>query len=161
MPKKGYVKSPEHRAALSAAGMGHEVSAETRAKISAALRRRYQDDPSLVANMSAYRRGRKLTPEHRQKIAVGVGRGEECATWKGDDACYEAIHQRLGRLLGAAKEHVCVDCGKQACHWSLKHDAQQVIYDKRRGSPYSTNPDDYEPRCVSDHIRYDRGRKEA
>jgi len=52
-------------------------------------------------------------------------------------------HRLLSRARGKACEHDCVDCGKQAKHWSQTHD---------------TNPNDfdnYNPRCVSCHWKYD------
>lgn len=56
---KGVPKSPEHRAAIAAAMMGHEVSQEARDKISNTLK------------------GRKLTPEHRAKLAERGPHSEE------------------------------------------------------------------------------------
>lgn len=63
-----------------------------------------------------------------------------------DDAIgYFAVHTRLTKQRGKASEHTCVDCSKQALHWSYKG---------REG--FSTNLADYEPRCASCHQEYDQ-----
>ncbi len=54
------------------------------------------------------------------------------------------LHRRLHRKHGAAKDHLCVDCGNKALDWSLKY-----------GREYSENIDDYEPRCRRCHVLYD------
>ena len=54
------------------------------------------------------------------------------------------LHRRLHRKHGAAKNHKCVDCDKQALDWSLQ-----------RGREYSDNIDDYAPRCRRYHVIHD------
>lgn len=38
--------------------------------------------------------------------------------WRGDDISYRTAHDRVTRQRGKASEHRCVDCGRQARHWS-------------------------------------------
>lgn len=54
------------------------------------------------------------------------------------------MHYRLMGVKGKAREHVCVDCGEQARDWSQIHDTTGMDFE------------DYEPRCRSCHIAYDR-----
>jgi len=55
------------------------------------------------------------------------------------DAGYGRLHGRVYKARGRAREQACVDCGKQARHWSQKHGTT------------GQDPDDYEPRCVTCH----------
>ena len=65
----GAVHSPETRAKLSAASKGRKLSAEARAKVSAAAS---NPSPETRAKMSAALKGRKHSPEHRAKISAAV-----------------------------------------------------------------------------------------
>ena len=47
------------------------------------------------------------------------------------------------KILGPAKNHDCVDCGKQAFDWSQIHDTDK------------DDPNSYEARCRSCHAFYD------
>lgn len=73
--------------------------------------------------------------------------------WTGDNATYSAVHQRLQRVRGRARQHRCVDCGERAAHWSLDRSARQVLQSAE--GPYSTDLAMYAPRCVPCHKRYD------
>ena len=75
----------------------------------------------------------------------------------GNDVGYHGVHHRLTRWLGPARERPCRDCGMRAAHWSYNHGATDERIDTSNGLPYSVNPDDYDPRCVSCHARLDRG----
>ena len=66
MPTGIYERTPEHGAKISAAKMGHSVSDETRAKISAATR--LTMTPERRSQISASLLGRSLSEEHRAKI---------------------------------------------------------------------------------------------
>lgn len=55
-----------------------------------------------------------------------------------------AIHVRVISKFGKALYHKCVDCGKQAVHWSNE--------DRNK---YSTNLKRYKPRCHKCHWKYD------
>lgn len=80
--------------------------------------------------------------------------------YKGDDISYETAHGRVRKTRGHAKIYWCVDCDKQATDWSLKHDAENVVYQREdaprnAGCAYSIDPMDYEPRCSDCHRKYD------
>lgn len=86
----------------------------------------------------------------------------ECAKdghpqWTGDAATNGAVHQRLRKSRGHANRYACVDCDKQAQHWSYDHTDPDERIDPRRG-PYSLDPDRYHPRCAKCHKRFDMAR---
>ena len=73
--------------------------------------------------------------------------------WKGDEAGYGSIHQRLRVERGPASAQGCVDCGGQAHHWSFDYtdlDAHLSAW-----GPYSSDLDCYQPRCASCHRKFD------
>lgn len=80
-------------------------------------------------------------------------RAAESPTWKGDDVGYRAVHVRLRTERGPAAAHPCVDCYGRAAHWSYDH----ADPDEKQSSHghYSTDPEHYQPRCVSCHKRFD------
>jgi len=75
--------TPEHRAKISVALIGHKISPETRAKISTALKGYpypgHPRNPETRAKISAALRGRKLSPEHRAKMRGRKLSPEHCA----------------------------------------------------------------------------------
>lgn len=77
--------------------------------------------------------------------------------WVGDKAGYWGVHKRLARRRGSASGYACVDCGAPAQEWSYNHAAADEKCDER-GQPYSTNLDDYDPRCKPCHGRLDKNR---
>lgn len=68
---------------------------------------------------------------------------------------YLAAHKVVTRARGQATWQKCVDCGRTALDWSLRYEAD-ADYDERKGMYYSMDPGDYEPRCRSCHVDYDR-----
>ncbi len=68
---------------------------------------------------------------------------------------YRGAHERVYALRGKVKNYRCVDCGECAYDWSLRRDAP-VTYMGSNGCLFSADPLDYEARCRSCHIRYDR-----
>lgn len=82
--------------------------------------------------------------------------GEKGGTWVGDNAGYYTAHARVRSRLGPATDHRCIDCGDQAAQWSVNRDALRLRFED--GMPYSSNPEDYEARCVSCHKTYDLAR---
>lgn len=72
---------------------------------------------------------------------------------RGDEPSYTAVHLRLKADYGKAAEHLCVDCGGPAAHWSYAHDCSDERSDAK--GPYCPHPEHYSPRCASDHNRYD------
>lgn len=109
-------------------------------------------------------RGRSLVDNPRSQIGrsgpdnhmFGV-RGDASPHWIGDDVAYAGAHMRVKCVRGRASTHACVDCGCRARDWSLIHGRGTL-----RGSSghstvmaYSTDPQDYEPRCARCHMVYD------
>jgi len=109
-------------------------------------------------------KGYKQTEEHKKKVSeamkgktpknikliAGWNKGikghcanEKNGMWKGDDAKKGAIHHWIERRLGMAKEHKCIDCGKQAEDWAnIDH-------------KYRRNTNDYKALCKKCHRKFD------
>lgn len=68
---------------------------------------------------------------------------------------YEAVHARLCRDLGNARDHLC-GCGEQAAEWAYDHEDKDERVDDR-GRPYSLDPEHYVPMCVACHRKKDAG----
>lgn len=81
-----------------------------------------------------------------------------------ESACgYTAAHERVRAIYGRASVHSCVDCGGPATEWSYRGGAEVELTEwgaNPRGEPilrpYSTDPEDYDPRCKSCHRKFDR-----
>ena len=103
---------------------------------------------ALMCEVHYYRMRRNDSLE-----AHGNDAGELNHLWTGDAVGYRALHSRIKRSKGSAAEYQCVDCGKQAKHWSYDH-----LSDSEKQAPqgvYSTDLDRYEPRCVACHMTFD------
>ena len=74
--------------------------------------------------------------------------------WRGDDASYRSIHQRIGRARGPASTHACLHCGKTARHWACDHTDPNEMTAAGYGS-YSADPERYIPLCPPCHKRFD------
>lgn len=86
-----------------------------------------------------------------------VRSGSTHLQWKGDDVGYFAMHRRLYRVKGRAADHVCVDCGRPAAHWTYDHhDPNEKVSEH---GPFSTDPNHYVPRCVSCHNKLDQQKR--
>lgn len=86
------------------------------------------------------------------------GPGAENHNWRGDEAGYTAMHDRLRRARGHARDHGCVDCGGQAAEWSYSGNAINELYETMPSGArfaYSSDQSDYEPRCVRCHRVHD------
>lgn len=90
-----------------------------------------------------------IAPEDRN-----LATGARNPNWTGEDATYAAIHQRLRRRRGPARNYSCVDCGGAAAHWSY---SREYGCNARLGEfgPYSVDIDEYDPRCVACHKKFD------
>ena len=68
---------------------------------------------------------------------------------------FQAVHSRLYRSRGYAREHKCIGCGGQALDWAYQYSAgsSELVLEGRR---YSSNLDDYAPMCRSCHSAFDR-----
>lgn len=78
-----------------------------------------------------------------------------------DTADYSAAHTRVRNLRGSAADFRCVDCGRQAYHWSYDHadpDERTSRAERTVGVAFSLNPCHYQPRCVPCHKTFDLGR---
>lgn len=67
--------------------------------------------------------------------------------WTGDDATYDAKHQRVHKARGSAKKQMCeAECGQPAQEWATVHgtDGLDVMAD-------------YVALCISCHRWYDDG----
>ena len=99
---------------------------------------------SVSCGLSYNRKGKKLSEEHKLAIKRGKKIGEDCTFWKGNSAKHRAVHSWVVYYKGKASENKCVDCGKQARHWSnIDH-------------KYKRDLDDYIARCYKCHFKYDR-----
>ena len=68
---------------------------------------------------------------------------------------YETAHARVQRARGKASQYKCVDCGNAAEHWSYTYESDTEVLDPVRGCPISSDPMDYEPRCIRCHAYFD------
>jgi hypothetical protein len=75
----------------------------------------------------------------------------------GDYPRYTAIHKRLTRARGAARQHTCVDCGGRAREWSYDNQDAHAVHGQvgRFVCAYSLDLDHYEPRCTPCHRKFD------
>lgn len=90
------------------------------------------------------------------KLPPAVRRGADNCTWKGEDAGYKAVHDRVRTRRGPASLHPCADCGGPARHWSYDHnDPNERAWDENHGLPYGSGVEHYSPRCVPCHKVYD------
>lgn len=71
---------------------------------------------------------------------------------------YEAVHKRLRKARGVARDHLCAfGCGRQAEHWAYDGQAEDEIVNHYR---YSLDFSHYRPLCrpchALDHKRQGR-----
>lgn len=83
-----------------------------------------------------------------------IMRGPDNPHWTGDDATYSALHQRVKKERGRPSQHQCVDCGRQAQHWSYNHEDPNEKFEEGKGA-YSLDIYCYDTRCVSCHKQFD------
>ena len=71
----------------------------------------------------------------------------------GQTVGYKGAHSRVRAVKGSAAEHLCIDCGNPAKHWSYDHtDPDEHTSDS---GPFSLHPDRYQPRCHKCHRNFD------
>lgn len=92
-----------------------------------------------------------------------VRAGSDNPNWRGSQAGYRAIHERVRRCRGSASAYPCVNCGGRAHHWSYNHqDPNEFEVRHPNGSTYPAgSPDYYDPRCVRCHKAFDLSRDPA
>lgn len=67
---------------------------------------------------------------------------------------YDAIHKRLRKERGPARNFECVECGNQANHWAYQHTAGDNEQ-RTHGLPFSSNVEDYAAMCAKCHRKLD------
>lgn len=79
-----------------------------------------------------------------------------------EDITYNALHSRLRRVRGRARDHVCAECGAQANGWAYQGGdpdermAEVSWHGRAFEAPFTTNLDAYSPMCNGCHSRKDR-----
>lgn len=84
---------------------------------------------------------------------VAVPRSDGCGYW--------GAHSRVRVDRGSASSHACVDCGVTAYQWSYNHadPDERLSQDAATcGMPFSLDPVNYDPRCVTCHKAFDATR---
>lgn len=94
----------------------------------------------------------------RQGMKLSCGTPGPCHWRAHGDVSYNTTHARLRRTNGVARNHDCVECGRQAAHWSYDHTDPHELVGEEGGRTvrYSVDLDRYQPRCESCHWRLDR-----
>jgi hypothetical protein len=131
-------------------GARRPLSEETKRKISEAKRGKSNRPHSEETRrkISESHRGKPKTDDHKANL------------WKNRHRpapTYGSVHRGIRVNMGSAKGLTCVDCGNLAYDWSLKKEADNLVFDANWPGWFSVEVDDYEPRCRSCHISYDRG----
>lgn len=93
-----------------------------------------------------YNRQRRYGDVHFVKPHGGPGRGADHPNWKGADASYTALHNRVYRARGKAS--CCEQCGtgRGPYEWAMKHGTD------------GTDVNEYVSLCKPCHRLYDLGR---
>lgn len=72
----------------------------------------------------------------------------------------QAVHSRLTRRYGAAREHSCIACGAQALDWAYQYNSDdEVIWSN--GGRGSEDLECYAPMCRKCHIALDHEKDPA
>lgn len=76
--------------------------------------------------------------------------GDGHLAWRGDNASYDVVHQRLKRAMGPASRQLCATgCGRTAVHWAYDHlDPNEQ---RSPAGPFSTDLTHYDPMCGTCH----------
>jgi hypothetical protein len=104
-------------------------------------------------------------PHYRAKLRYGNPLGapgrvaEHNSRWKGDQAGYHAVHDRLRRRRGKASDHACVGCGEKARDWAYDYTCPDEAVWLERNLVYSHDVDRYQPMCTSCHRLQDNAHR--
>lgn len=94
------------------------------------------------------RTGQKHTKETLAKMKISSPKSESHYKWKGDDIGYGALHRWVEKMLGKAKEHICVICngnsGSKRMEWA------------NINGTYKRELIGWKPMCRKCHIQYDK-----
>lgn len=97
---------------------------------------------------------------HRTRRGRGVGDVAEVWTsWATKPGGYYAVHARLARNRGPAREYTCRNCGGRAQHWAYNNvspDPNEILCPEV-GLFYTHDLSYYIPLCVPCHSRLDGG----
>ena len=148
--KIGKSRTIETRKLLSLAHKGtkkpwagkYKHSDKQKQNVSRSLKKFYSEHPGERIKISVRNKGRKWSPEQREKMKKVVKRGASNPYWKGINASYSAKHKFMYRTK--SKTGLCVDC-----NLVKKTDWSNV------DGKYSRNTDDYQERCRVCHIKHD------
>lgn len=136
---------------------GH-FSASTREKIAASKRGR-SPDAATREKISASLRGRTDSPEVRAKKKAIAQRGNASPVWVGQEASYNAIHNRARKSLPNECQHGDATC-RGLLEVALRRDAPaEDLRTSSRGHLYFVGEnieDGYLRLCRSHHRRYDQ-----
>lgn len=94
-------------------------------------------------------------------LSVGNAKGDASPNWVANPS-YGAVHTRLQRLRGRAKDQRCV-CGEPAYDWCYNHADPNEVWQLVAGYliPYSTDPAAYDPLCRCCHRQRDLAHHDA
>lgn len=97
-------------------------------------------------------------PEIRKSTVAEIppATGKDNPSWKGDAIGYAGAHVRVRSHRGSASTYDCIDCGRQAAHWSFNHDTPSERTRESDRGYFSIDVADWDPRCVRCHQAYDR-----
>src|SRR6267143_3739147 len=115
-----------------------------RQKISASLRGRSKSLETR-AKMSVARKAVVSNPAYRATVM-----GQRHPGWKGDEAKYWALHERVRRRRGTPQH--CEDCGKSG-------PGRKYEWANLTGN--YADPMDYRRLCTPCHRRFDKSRRES
>jgi hypothetical protein len=102
---------------------------------------------------------KKMCPLHYRRARTGVPLTQPLGQRNYDQGSYGMTHKRITYKYGKAAKQLCVNCGKQALDWSYNHsgiEERVLIKSSGEGREYSSDIDQYVPRCRKCHRLFDR-----
>jgi hypothetical protein len=121
-----------------------------------------QYDAERRVRTQEYREQSRLRNAERRMFG---GRDPE-KPWPTMEIGYKSAHIRIYETFGAASLRSCLGCGEQAAEWSYRGDSPYELVGEHTNESgtrlvaYSPDPRDYDPRCKTCHVKYDRNRAE-
>lgn len=89
----------------------------------------------------------------------GAAFGSSHPNWGGGSVSYEAVHNRLRRSRGSAREWWCEHCDNRAAQWAYDYKDPDEKIDPRKNRRYSTDLGHYFSLCADCHIAFDHPRR--
>lgn len=104
---------------------------------------------------------------HIRNVVTGVTQNCAEREWHTDPrmktgkVLYKLAHTHAARVLGKARDLVCVDTGKPAAElsyrgWCDQEQTEPMHSDYAPGAIYCEHPEHYHPRTIAAHRQYDR-----